>query len=56
MTAPASISADPARAEQIALLTQIEARLRWLSSWTVHNANNLRPKRDGLKVGGQAAS
>ena len=44
------------RAEQVALLTQIEQRLRWLSSWTVHNANNLRPKRDGLKVGGHQAS
>jgi pyruvate dehydrogenase E1 component len=38
------------------LLTQIEQRLRWLSSWTVHNANNLREKRDGLKVGGHQAS
>ena len=46
----------PARAEQVALLTQIEQRLRWLSSWTVHNANNLREKRDGLKVGGHQAS
>ena len=46
----------PARAEQVALLTQIEPRLRWLSSWTVHNANNLREKRDGLKVGGHQAS
>ncbi len=44
------------RAEQVALLTQIEQRLRWLSSWTVHNANNLREKRDGLKVGGHQAS
>ncbi|GAB4471320.1 MAG: pyruvate dehydrogenase E1 component [Erythrobacter tepidarius] len=38
------------------MLTQIEQRLRWLSSWTVHNANNLREKRDGLKVGGHQAS
>jgi len=45
-----------ARAEQVALLTRIEERLRWLSSWTVHNANNIRPKRDGLKVGGHQAS
>ena len=37
-------------------LHQIEQRLRWLSSWTVHNANNLREKRDGLKVGGHQAS
>ena len=28
----------------------------WLSSWTIHNANHLRPKRDGLKVGGHQAS
>ncbi len=49
-------SPEAARAEQVALLTQIEQRLRWLSSWTVHNANNLREKRDGLKVGGHQAS
>ena len=35
---------------------QLEARLRWLSAWTIHNANVLRPKRDGLKVGGHQAS
>ncbi|MEP5625092.1 MAG: transketolase, partial [Hyphomicrobiales bacterium] len=28
----------------------------WLSSWMVHNANNIRKKRDGLKVGGHQAS
>lgn len=60
MNAPAPrprIAADRhARAEQVALLTRIEERLRWLSSWTVHNANNLRDKRDGLKVGGHQAS
>ncbi len=54
--APDLTNANPARAEQVALLTRIEERLRWLSSWTVHNANNLRPKRDGLKVGGHQAS
>lgn len=48
--------APAARAEHIALLEAIEQRLRWLSSWTVHNANTLRPKRDGLKVGGHQAS
>ncbi|MBT0668726.1 transketolase [Novosphingobium profundi] len=44
------------REERVALLEQLETRLRWLSSWTIHNANNLRPKRDGLKVGGHQAS
>ncbi|MEQ5788877.1 transketolase [Erythrobacter sp. NFXS35] len=58
MNAPSPDPAkDPAvRQEQVALLTQIEQRLRWLSSWTIHNANNLRDKRDGLKVGGHQAS
>jgi pyruvate dehydrogenase E1 component len=58
MNAPASLLAavNPARSEQVALLGQIEQRLRWLSSWTVHHANNLREKRDGLKVGGHQAS
>jgi len=37
-------------------LEKIDARLLWLSSWMIHNANHLRPKRDGLKVGGHQAS
>ena len=28
----------------------------WLSTWTIHQANHLRPSRDGLKVGGHQAS
>ena len=28
----------------------------WLSAWTIHHANHLRPNRDGLKVGGHQAS
>lgn len=43
-------------AEKVAALETIDARLRWLSSWTVHNANHIREKRDGLKVGGHQAS
>ncbi len=37
-------------------LEQLNSRLRWLSSWTIHNANHIRPKVDGLKVGGHQAS
>ena len=44
------------RSETVAALEAIDARLRWLSSWTVHNANHIREKRDGLKVGGHQAS
>ena len=42
--------------DRVALLENLELRLRWLSSWTVHNANHIREKRDGLKVGGHQAS
>jgi pyruvate dehydrogenase E1 component len=38
------------------LLEDIEKRLRWLSAWTIHNANHVRESRDGLKVGGHQAS
>ncbi|MCW3834694.1 transketolase [Sphingomonas canadensis] len=38
------------------LIEQIDDRLRWLSAWTIHNANHLRDSRDGLKVGGHQAS
>ncbi|HMG47668.1 MAG TPA: transketolase [Allosphingosinicella sp.] len=37
-------------------LRLIDERLRWLSAWTIHNANHLRESEDGLKVGGHQAS
>ncbi len=37
-------------------LKVIEKQLLWLSHWMIHNANNLRPKVDGIKVGGHQAS
>ncbi len=37
-------------------LKTIEQRLLWLSHWMVHNANHIRPKVDGIKVGGHQAS
>ncbi|MBN8845823.1 MAG: transketolase [Sphingomonadales bacterium] len=42
--------------ETISALKALDTRLLWLSSWMIHNANNVRPKRDGLKVGGHQAS
>ena len=41
---------------RVATLEALDTRLRWLSSWTIHNANHLRDSRDGLKVGGHQAS
>ena len=36
------------------LLKAIENKILWLSSWTIHEANHIRPMRDGLKVEGNA--
>ncbi|WP_431300210.1 transketolase [Tabrizicola sp. BL-A-41-H6] len=37
-------------------LKTIEQRLLWLSHWMIHSANHIRPKVDGIKVGGHQAS
>jgi pyruvate dehydrogenase E1 component len=42
--------------DTIACLTALERKVLWLSTWMIHNANHLRPNRDGLKVGGHQAS
>ncbi len=42
--------------ESLALLADIERRIRWLATFTIHHANHLRPNADGLKVGGHQAS
>src|ERR1700676_1726124 len=43
-------------AEHLRCLTALERKVLWLSTWMIHNANHLRPNRDGLKVGGHQAS
>jgi len=40
----------------VAHLRALEAKTIWLSTYMIHQANNVRPKRDGLKVGGHQAS
>lgn len=47
---------EQANSDDVAILETLDRQLRWLSSWTVHNANNVREKRDGMKVGGHQAS
>src|SRR5215470_10438680 len=42
--------------ERIACLNALERKVLWLSTWMIHNANHVRPNRDGLKVGGHQAS
>ncbi len=55
MNAPA-LTVLPLPQDRLAGLHQIERKLLWLSAWTIHNANHIRPNRDGLKVGGHQAS
>src|SRR2546428_1746487 len=47
---------EAAPRDKIACLTALERKVLWLSTWMIHNANHLRPSRDGLKVGGHQAS
>jgi pyruvate dehydrogenase E1 component len=42
--------------ERLDCLRALERKVLWLSTWMIHSANHLRPKRDGLKVGGHQAS
>jgi len=56
IAAPALSAAASGQADRLALLTALERKALWLSTWTIHHANHIRPNRDGLKVGGHQAS
>jgi pyruvate dehydrogenase E1 component len=43
-------------ADTVECLRELEKKILWLASWTIHNANHIRPNLDGLKVGGHQAS
>jgi len=38
------------------ILGELEKKVLWLASWTIHHANHVRESVDGLKVGGHQAS
>ena len=42
--------------DRFEVLRELERKVLWLASWTVHHANHVRPNEDGLKVGGHQAS
>jgi pyruvate dehydrogenase E1 component len=42
--------------QRLSFLGELERKVLWLSTWTIHNANHLRANDDGLKVGGHQAS
>jgi pyruvate dehydrogenase E1 component len=45
-----------AAADELAILSELEKKVLWLASWTIHHANHVRESADGLKVGGHQAS
>jgi pyruvate dehydrogenase E1 component len=46
----------PALPCDLSALAELERKVLWLATWTVHHANHVRENRDGLKVGGHQAS
>ncbi|WP_420404598.1 transketolase-like TK C-terminal-containing protein [Nisaea sp.] len=42
--------------DKIETLRELEKKVLWLAMWMIHNANHVRPSRDGIKVGGHQAS
>jgi len=46
----------PAPTHDLAILTELERKVLWLATWTIHHANHVRESADGLKVGGHQAS
>ena len=56
LPAEIALEQESPAADRRAILAALERKVLWLSSWTIHNANHLRPSRDGLKVGGHQAS
>lgn len=46
----------PVDTARLDTLTALARKALWLSSWTIHHANHIRPNADGLKVGGHQAS
>ncbi len=42
--------------EDLRILAELEKKVLWLASWTIHHANHVRANVDGVKVGGHQAS
>ena len=42
--------------DELDILRELESKVLWLASWTIHHANHVRENADGLKVGGHQAS
>src|SRR5262249_41307516 len=49
-------AAQSPQPSELAILRELEKKVLWLATWTIHHANHLRESVDGLKVGGHQAS
>ncbi len=49
-------TANPIAPADLDILRELERKVLWLASWTIHHANHVRDNADGLKVGGHQAS
>jgi pyruvate dehydrogenase E1 component len=47
---------SPSLTRDLLILAELERKVLWLASWTIHHANHVRENTDGLKVGGHQAS
>jgi pyruvate dehydrogenase E1 component len=47
---------SPALLRDLPILTELERKVLWLATWTIHHANHIRDNTDGVKVGGHQAS
>src|SRR5262245_53066469 len=42
-------------ADELVIVGEVEKKVLWLASWSIHHANQLRENVDGVKVGGHQA-
>ncbi|GAA4826486.1 transketolase-like TK C-terminal-containing protein [Saccharopolyspora rosea] len=56
MTAPSTSAVPVGTEDRLAVLGEIEQRVRWLATAIIDHANRVRPNPAGLKVGGHQAS
>jgi pyruvate dehydrogenase E1 component len=47
---------SPSLTRDLAILAELERKVLWLATWTIHHANHVRENTDGVKVGGHQAS
>src|SRR5579859_7245947 len=52
----ANLAAPILRPDEYQVLDNIQRRVLWLSTLMIHQANNVRPNPDGIKIGGHQAS